>query len=146
MSGPEGVRRRILVVDDDRAILELVCMHLSVAGYDAFSVRDGRTALNRLASLRPVAMVLDLSMPELDGFGVLEKMGKAGTALTPTLVLSARHGAADVKRAVSLGARDYLTKPFSSHQLLARVARLLRRPAERQDPEGESAPVDQLID
>jgi DNA-binding response OmpR family regulator len=138
----EGRRRRILVVDDDRAIQELVCTHLSVAGYVAFSVRDGRTALRQLVSHRPAAMVLDLNMPDLDGFGVLEKMGKAGAARTPTLVLSARHGAADVKRAVDLGARDYLTKPFTGHQLLARVSRLLRLPVERKDPEDEFTTVD----
>jgi DNA-binding response OmpR family regulator len=124
----EGARSRILVVDDDRAILELVCNRLDVSGYQAFNARSGEDALRRLASLRPAAMVLDLSMPQMDGFGVLERMGKEGTALTPVLVLTARHGIADVKRAISLGARDYLTKPFTNHQLLTRLSRLLRAP------------------
>lgn len=123
-------RRRVLVVDDDRAILELVCTRLTLAGYDAFNARDGDEALGRLATLRPAAMVLDLSMPRLDGFGVLEQMGKAGTEKTPTMVLTARHSAADVKRAVDLGARDYLSKPFNNNQLLMRVTRLLRPRAE----------------
>jgi len=146
MSEPSAVRRRILVVDDDRAILELVCTRLSLAGYDAFNARNGREALARLNSLRPAAMVLDLSMPELDGFGVLEAMGKVGTARAPTLVLTARHSAADVKRAVGLGARDYLTKPFNADQLLRRVSRLFRPPAEQRSLEDVISSVEQLLD
>jgi two-component system OmpR family response regulator len=72
-------------------------------------------------------MILDINMPELDGFGVLEALGQ-DAGLTPILVLTARHAAEDVRRAIGLGAKDYLAKPFSESQLLARVARLLRTP------------------
>ena len=137
MAGLEPTKRRILAVDDDRAVLDLVCTRLTLAGYDVFAARDGRDALARRAYLRPAAMVLDLSMPNLDGFGVLERMGKAGTARTPTLVLTARHSGADVKRAIELGARDYLSKPFEDRQLLGRVTRLLRRRSD--DPSIEQA-------
>jgi two-component system OmpR family response regulator len=122
----DGLRRRILVVDDDRAILELVCTRLTLAGYDAFGARDGAEALQRLNGLRPQAMVLDLNMPNLDGFGVLKTLGRERAQATPTLVLTARHAAADVQRAISLGARDYLAKPFKDANLLMRVARLFR--------------------
>jgi len=71
--------------------------------------------------------VLDINMPVLDGLSVLEAL-KAGGCLFPVLVLTARHARDDVRRAVSLGAKDYLTKPFTEAQLLARVARLLRAP------------------
>jgi DNA-binding response OmpR family regulator len=145
MPSLEPVRRRILAVDDDRAVLELVCTRLTLAGYDVFSARDGHEALNRLNSLRPAAMVLDLGMPGLDGFGVLERMGKAGTAKTPTLVLTARHSAPDVKRAIGLGARDFLSKPFNDNQLLMRVQRLFRRPVAARSLEDLFTDVESML-
>jgi two-component system OmpR family response regulator len=125
------MRHRVLVADDDRAILDLVCTRLTLAGYDAFSARNGAEALERQSRLKPHAMVLDLNMPQLDGFGVLAALGRERALRTPTLVLTARHAAADVQKAVDLGARDYLAKPFNDQQLLMRVARLLRPRAER---------------
>jgi len=122
-------KARILVAEDDLAIRQLISVQLEIAGYEVFTARTGREALGRLAVVRPMAMVLDINMPELDGFGVLEAMKDSrGPVLVPVLVLTARHGSDDVRRAVSLGARDYLTKPFSEAQLLARVSRLLRKP------------------
>ena len=126
----EATRRRILVVDDDRAILELVSVRLTLDGYDVFGARDGREALQRLNGVRPDAMVLDLNMPVLDGFGVLQQLGKARTDRIPILVLTARHDAADVQRAIGMGARDYLAKPFKDAQLLMRVGRLFRASAD----------------
>src|SRR5947209_1670389 len=98
-----GLRRRVMTVDDDSAILELISTRLTLAGYDVFSARDGQEALARIQGIRPHAMVLDLNMPGLDGFGVLQRLGKAGTARVPTLVLTARHDTADVRRAIALG-------------------------------------------
>ena len=118
--------RRMLVVDDDVAILELVGTRLTLAGYVVLTARNVREALSRLNDRRYDGMVLDLNMPEMDGFEVLEKMKVHGRAKPPTLVLTARHNAADVERAVRLGARDYLAKPFDDRQLLMRVARLFR--------------------
>jgi two-component system OmpR family response regulator len=138
--------QRILVVDDDKAILDLVNTRLTLAGYNVFSARNGHEALTRLSSLRPAAMVLDLNMPSLDGFGVLERMGREWTARTPTLVLTARQGNADVKRAIQLGARDYLAKPFKDSDLLMRVARLFRRPADAQSLEQAVATIEQMLD
>lgn len=137
---------RILIVDDDRAILELVHTRLTLAGYDAFSARNGHEALKRLYSLRPAAMVLDLSMPSLDGFGVLRQMGKEWTARIPTLVLTARNGTVDVRQAIQLGARDYLAKPFKNDELLMRVKRLFRRPVERQSLDKTIGAIDQMLD
>ncbi|MBW8813229.1 MAG: response regulator [Caulobacterales bacterium] len=118
--------RRVLTVDDDPAILELVGIRLSLAGCAIAVARDGLQALDRLKHFRPEAMVLDLSMPRLDGFGVLSVMRERGI-VCPTLVLSAGCDAQQVRRAIELGARDYLTKPFRDDQLLLRVARLLIR-------------------
>ncbi len=118
--------RRILVVDDDPFVLELLLTRLTLAGYRTFSARDGQEALMRIADVRPEAMVLDINMPRLDGFGVLRHMA-AGAQRVPTMVLTARNQPQDVQTAISLGARDYLSKPFRDEQLLSRVARLFRK-------------------
>ena len=122
-------RRRILVVDDDSAILELVRTRLTLAGYMVLAAKDGCEALARLSERRYDAMVLDLNMPSVDGFEVLERAQDLEFPAPPTLVLTARHDALDVTRAVQLGARDYLAKPFQDRQLLMRVARLFRTQA-----------------
>ncbi|WP_430424090.1 response regulator [Phenylobacterium sp.] len=120
-------RARVLVVDDDPMVLDLVTTRLSLAGCTTYSARDGLAAVERLRDIRPTAMVLDINMPGLDGFGVLEHMKATGfIKSTATLVLTARNRPEDVKLAVSLGARDYLSKPFKDEQLLIRMARLLR--------------------
>jgi two-component system OmpR family response regulator len=122
---PEGPRR-LLVVDDEVSILELVSTRLTLAGYMVLTAKNGVEALSRLTERRYDGMVLDLNMPQMDGFGVLECMADLPDPAPPTLVLTASHNAADVQRAVKLGARDYLSKPFEDRQLLMRVARLFR--------------------
>jgi len=123
-----SVRAKVLVAEDDNSVRDLIRTHLTLTGYEVGVARNGAEALNRAASFQPDAMVVDINMPELDGFGLLEAL-RANGRLVPTLVLTARHASEDVRRAISLGAKDYLTKPFSEGQLLARVARLLRAPA-----------------
>ena len=120
--------RRVLVVEDDAFLLELITTRLELAGFDTRSARDGSQALQRLTEFRPEAMVLDINMPVLDGFGVLIHMQAQGlTEKTPTMVLTARNSPEDVAKAIKLGARDYLSKPFKDEQLIARVGRLLVR-------------------
>lgn len=124
----EARARKVLVVDDDPFIMELIITRLALAGYATAQARDGRKALERLADFRPEAMVLDLNMPRLDGFGVLREMQASKTLSKPsTLVLTARNQAEDVQLAIALGAKDYMSKPFRDDQLLARVGRLLAR-------------------
>jgi two-component system OmpR family response regulator len=120
--------RKILVVDDDESIVDLLSTRLAIAGYRVFTATDGFEAIRALKDQRPHAMILDINMPGLDGFGVLEHMKKQGAHRPPTLVLTARHNAQDVEKAIRLGAKDYLAKPFDDRMLLARVARLLRSP------------------
>ena len=129
MSQAEPRRRRVLVVDDEPYILELIVTRLELAGFDTFTARNGDEALRRLAEVKPEAMVLDINMPVMDGFGVLAHMRAQGlTDRTATMVLTARNNAADVAKAIQLGARDYLSKPFEDAKLIARVRRLLARP------------------
>ena len=121
--------RRVLVVDDDPYVAELIQTRLEIAGYMTSVARDGIQAIQRLSDFRPEAMVLDINMPCMDGFGVLSHMRANNlTARTPTMVLTARSQADDVSRAIQLGARDYLSKPFQDDMLLSRVKRLLARP------------------
>lgn len=124
----DGRSRRVLVVDDDAHIVELITTRLGIAGFETRSARHGGEAIQKLTDFRPEAMVLDINMPILDGFGVLAHMQAQGlSAKTPTMVLTARNNVGDVARAMQLGARDYLSKPFNDGQLLQRMGRLLAR-------------------
>jgi DNA-binding response OmpR family regulator len=121
---------RILVVDDHAPTRELLALRLGVIGYHVQTTDNGRKAMERIYSFKPDAVICDLNMPELDGFGLLERLGPQRLAYLPVMMLTASHTAADVQRAISLGARDFLAKPFDERQLFRRVARLLRkRPA-----------------
>lgn len=132
-------RPRILVVEDDDLVLELIVTRLEIAGYRTFYARDGQEGLSRLNEVKPAGMVLDINMPKLDGFGVLERMKAMGLVQqVPTMVLTARNQTDDVRRAVSLGARDFLAKPFKDEQLLARVGRLMRKTPPRPAPAAAS--------
>ena len=121
---------RVLVVDDEPDILLLVRLHLEAAGHEVVLAADGERALERIEAERPDAVVLDVMMPVLDGWAVLERL-RDGPA-PPVLVVSARSSAADVAHAVRLGASDYLTKPFDAVALVNAVDRLITQtPDER---------------
>jgi len=125
----EAQRRRVLVVDDEPSVLDLITTRLDLAGYQTYYARDGYEGLARLSELRPAALVLDINMPRLDGFGVLRKMKETGALIrTATMVLTARNQSDDVRQAIALGARDFMAKPFNEQQLLTRVARLFLPP------------------
>lgn len=116
----------VLIVEDDVDVRELVRTRLELAGFRTTWANDGRDALDQVARTRPDAVVLDINLPRLDGFGLLEHWRRHDVTPPPTLVLTARHGSRDVERAIALGARDYLAKPFEDRSLIARVCRLLR--------------------
>jgi DNA-binding response OmpR family regulator len=118
----------ILITDDDELIRDLLGVRLDLAGYRTVTANDGVSALTAIAEYRPAAMILDLAMPRLDGFGVLSTLRRLGRPIPPTLILTARHATADVRTAMSLGAKDYMAKPFDDQTLLRRVSRLLRSP------------------
>jgi two-component system OmpR family response regulator len=131
-----SVRSCVLVVEDDASVRQLVRTRLDMANYDVHVASNGNEALSQILRLRPDAMILDINMPEMDGFAVLEALRARREMPRPaTMVLTARHAEEDVRRALMLGAKDYLTKPFSEAQLLARVARLLRPPLGRTAPD-----------
>ena len=115
----------ILVVDDDPAIRRTLAAELKAEGYAVSEAADGREALASFAREEPDLVLTDLAMPVSDGFDVVSGVRKAGP--TPVLVLSVRGADGDKIRALDLGADDYVTKPFSLPELLARVRAHLRR-------------------
>jgi DNA-binding response OmpR family regulator len=127
MSQPDPTRQHILVAEDDRSILELVRTRLSVAGYHVSFARNGLEAMEMIPSNKPDGVILDINMPVMDGFDVLRKLkAQPDTAVIPVMMLTARNSVGDVQTALSLGANDFLTKPFRDDLLLLRVARLMR--------------------
>jgi two-component system OmpR family response regulator len=134
---PERMGHRILVVDDDPHIRDVICYAIENAGMSALTAEDGAAALRRLESGGADLVILDIGMPEMDGLEVCRRIRKAGD--TPILFLSARSEEVDRIVGLELGGDDYVTKPFSPRELVARVNAILSRakraPAEtpRQD-------------
>jgi DNA-binding response OmpR family regulator len=122
---------RILVVDDDADVRGLVRELLERAGASVREAADGREALRILYDVRPEVIVLDVTMPELDGWQTLERI--RDLTAVPVLMLTARDTELEKVRGLKEGADDYVTKPFGRQELLARVEALLRRSAGRTD-------------
>jgi DNA-binding response OmpR family regulator len=120
----------VLVVDDDADVRTLVCELLARAGYAVSEAPDGREALRRLYDERPDLIVLDVSMPGLDGWATLERIRELSSV--PVVMLSALGAELEKVRALRGGADDYVTKPFGRQELLARVESVLRRAPARE--------------
>ena len=119
-------KARILVVDDEPNITELVSMALRYEGFEVDVASDGRSALARAATFRPHLMVLDVMLPDIDGFGVLKRIRADGQPVS-VVFLTARDATEDKVNGLTLGGDDYVTKPFSVEELVARVRAVLRR-------------------
>jgi len=118
--------RSILVVEDDLSILTGLSMNLRIEGYEVLQAQDGRTGLARALDESPDLMVLDVMLPELNGFEVLKELRQRGRD-TPVVVLSAKGMETDKILGLNLGADDYVVKPFGLQELLARIKAVLRR-------------------
>ena len=119
---------RVLVVDDEREIVALVSYHLAKTGYQVVTASTGRDALEHAYREQPSLIVLDLMLPGISGFEVLEQLrADDRTRDIAVLMLTARREEPDRIRGLSLGADDYLTKPFSPEELVLRVGAILRR-------------------
>jgi DNA-binding response OmpR family regulator len=119
---------RVLVVDDERDIVELVRYHAEKAGFECLTAADGPTALRLARDWRPDLLVLDLMLPGIDGLEVCRRLRRdAATAALPIIVLTARAEEADRVVGLEVGADDYVVKPFSPRELVARMKALLRR-------------------
>lgn len=119
---------RILVVEDDPDIAALVCRYLEKAGYTVDTVTSGREAMTTIPTMRPDLVVLDLMLPGVDGLEICRSVRtNAATASTPVIMLTARGDESERIVGLEMGADDYMAKPFSPNELVARVRALLRR-------------------
>jgi len=136
---------KVLIVEDDEVIAQGMARHLGAAGFDAVWVGNGDQGLARLRFEKPDACVLDLMLPGLDGWKLIETVRAEGIA-TPIVVVSARGTEHDRVHALEIGADDYLVKPFSMKELVARVRAAARRGIRREEtPRGEPIEVEELV-
>jgi DNA-binding response OmpR family regulator len=135
---------KVLIVEDDDVIAQGMAHHLSVAGFDPVVVGDGDAGLRRLRFETPDVCVVDLMLPRLDGWKLIESARSEGVG-TPIIVVSARGTEHDRVHALEIGADDYLVKPFSMKELVARVGAVARRGTRAQEPRrGEEIVVEEL--
>lgn len=123
---------KALVVDDDRVLADVLAFTLRREGFQVFQAFDGERALQLWAEDRPDLVVLDVNLPKLDGFAVCRRIREQGD--TPILLLTVRSEEDDIVRGLRLGADDYVTKPFSPRQLMARAHAVLRRAGKAPGP------------
>jgi two-component system alkaline phosphatase synthesis response regulator PhoP len=118
-------RARVLIVDDEPDVLLLLRIELEAEGYETLLAADGETAIRRIIEERPDIVLLDVMMPVVDGWGVLQRLADQGLT-TRVIVLSAKASDGDVAHALELGAQEYVTKPFEPAALLLTVAHVLQ--------------------
>src|SRR5918999_2198059 len=135
---------KVLIVEDDEVIADGMARHLASAGFEPVRVTNGTQGLARLRFERPDVCIVDLMVPGTDGWKLIETARDEGIG-TPILVVSARGTEHDRVHALELGADDYLVKPFSMGELVARVRAAARRGVRAQDPQrGESIEIEEL--
>ena len=119
----------ILVVEDDRAVSKMLKRSLEMEGYKVITADDGKTGLRLVEDIEPALVILDVMMPGLDGFQVCERVRRFTNV--PIIMLTVKSARDDILHGLETGADDYLTKPFSLDELMARLKSLLRRATER---------------
>lgn len=135
--------KKILVVDDEKPISDIIKFNMVKEGYDVYTAFDGREALEIFEAENPDILILDLMLPELDGLEVARTIRK--TSNLPIIMLSAKDSEFDKVIGLELGADDYVTKPFSNRELQARVKALLRRTEITAETQEDSKPDNELI-
>lgn len=122
----DGTPVRVLVVDDERSLTDLLKMSLRYEGWDVRTASDGRTAIAAAREFRPDAIVLDIMLPDIDGLEVLKRVRADGSEV-PVLFLTAKDSLDDRIAGLTAGGDDYVTKPFSLEEVIARLRALIRR-------------------
>ena len=141
------MKQKILVVDDEPEIIELVEFNLKQAGYAVTTAADGAAALKKARTQTPDLIILDVMLPEMDGFEICKSLRlDAATAKVPIVMLTAKAAEIDRVLGLELGADDYLTKPFSPRELLLRVKKILARSAPTEKAKEQLRFGDLLID
>src|SRR5688572_22045586 len=131
----ENDKKRVLIVEDEEGLLEGLEHNFKYEGYEVLKAKDGTEGLKLALKQKPDVVVLDIMLPQKDGFTVLKELRQRHRDM-PVLVLTARNFEADVLKGFDLGADDYLTKPFGVKELLARVRRLVQRGPSTAAPPG----------
>ncbi len=139
----DGVRRRVLVVDDEPRIIHFIRLNLEHDGFEVFGAESGTEALEELRDQLPNIILLDVMMPGLDGFETLRLIREISTV--PVIMLTAKGDEDDRVRGLELGADDYITKPFSPRELVSRVKAVLRRTETPGTPVHEVIEVDDRL-
>lgn len=119
------MKHKILIVDDEVAICDLIKINLEMEGFEAYISHDGKDAISKIRDLNPDLLILDLMLPEISGFDVCKKVTSENPI--PIIMLTAKTDLVDKVLGLELGADDYMTKPFHARELVARVKALLRR-------------------
>lgn len=117
---------QIMIVDDEPGVRALLRDALSIAGFEVIEANDGMSALTVLRSNKPALIVIDINMPLMDGFELVERL-RSTNDLTPVLMLTAREDKSDIARGLKTGADDYVIKPFGIEELILRIRAILRR-------------------
>jgi two-component system OmpR family response regulator len=136
---------RLLLVDDEDNLRSMLDAALRHSGFEVHPVANGRAALEAVAELEPDLIVLDVMLPDLDGFAVCQRLRSEGNR-TPVLFLTARDGTEDKVRGLTLGGDDYLVKPFSLDELVARITAILRRTGAERDDAATLSCADLVLD
>src|ERR671911_2063796 len=123
---PDGTALRVLVVDDEQMLTDLLSMALRMEGWEVRTAGSGFEALQSARDFAPDALVLDIMMPDLDGMAVLQRLRQSGNDV-PVLFLTAKDGVSDRVAGLTAGGDDYVTKPYSLEKVVARLRGLMRR-------------------
>lgn len=134
---PDGSPLRILAVDDEQMLTDLLAMALRMEGWEVRTASSGLEALQVAREFEPDALILDIMMPDLDGMSVLRRLREAGN-LVPVLFLTAKDAVGDRVAGLTAGGDDYVTKPFSLEEVIARVRAIIRRTGLATADEGQS--------
>lgn len=136
---------KILVVDDDEKIVKILVTYLTKEGYLTEIATDGRSAVEKARQWQPDVVLLDVMLPELDGWGVCKEIRRDSDV--PIIMLTARDAETDRVIGLEIGADDYVTKPFSPRELIARIRAILRRvkPEGRRDIDGDALRVGEIV-
>jgi len=140
---PQNPEARLLVVDDEPNIRELLSTSLRYAGFEVTAAANGREALDAAEEFQPDLAVLDVMLPDMDGFTVTRRLRSAGRHF-PVVFLTARDGTEDKITGLTVGGDDYVTKPFSLDEVIARIRAVLRRTASLDDDDAAVLRVDDL--
>ncbi|MBR2042768.1 MAG: response regulator transcription factor [Clostridia bacterium] len=136
-------KKKILIVDDDENICELLRLYLEKDGYEPFVANDGEAAVNMVKTVNPVLILLDIMLPKLDGWQVCREIRKNSSV--PIIMLTAKGETFDKILGLELGADDYVPKPFDAKELMARIKAVLRRSGAMDGPKIEEVAYDKIV-